>query len=164
MKRITVFFLVILLLLTVSACDSSSSSNANTVKFYYCSQNMEYHSKSGSMVIEKFNAGSRLSDLTYLLTQYLDGPQEDNYISPFPEGTAISQVSLQDNVVHATLTNELASLTGADLTLACACLTLTILDITKAESVVISAESAMLNNADYITMDASCILLLDAAK
>lgn len=164
MKRNVAFLLGILLTCMLCACNAPANSKSSTVSFYYNAEDMVHNASYGSLKTEKFNAGSFSTDYEYLISRYLEGPTKSSHTSPFPVGVKLSHFSIQDNVAHVILTNEMAALTGADLTLACACLTMTILDFTQVESVQISTESAMLNNTDYITMDASCILLVDSVK
>ena len=163
MKQNIALLLCLLVCFGLCACGVSSSRSSNSVKFYYRVEDIKYNSDARVIESETFEAGSRRSDLEYLIKKYLSGPNNSAFLSPFPSGVKLSHIAIQDNTVNIILSNELSSLAGYDLTVACACLTLTVLDITQAASVRISAESALLNNAEYIDMDASCIHLLDNA-
>jgi len=163
MKKVTAMILCLFLCCTICSCNMSSDQSSTAVSFYYTTDIIHY--KTNSNVIEKeiFDAGAQRSDLEYLLTTYLSGPTNDKMISPFPPAVKLSQATVKDNTVNIVLSNEFAMLAGHELTIACACLTLTALNITQAESVLISADSALLNNTEFISMDGSCIYLVDAA-
>ena len=163
MKRNIALLICLLICCEMCACGVSPGRSSSSVKFYYRLEEISYESGTNVVNSETFDAGSHRSDLEYLIQKYLAGPRTSKLSSPFPNGVKLSHITVQDNAVNIILSNDLATLTGYELTVACACMTLTILDITQAESVLISAESALLNNAEYITMDASCIYLLDGA-
>ena len=72
-------------------------------------------------------------------------------------------ISQENGTVYVTLSPEITLLTGVDLTMACGCLTLTILSLTEAQQVQIRSVSGLLDGQRSITMDKNTLLLLDGA-
>ena len=96
-----------------------------------------------------------------LLTLYLKGPNSDRLVSPFPTGCRLVECTVKNEKVTIVLSNELANLTGYDLTLACACLTLTASSLYPECAVQIRAESELLDGMTDITMTSEDLLLID---
>ena len=65
------------------------------------------------------------------------GPTSEELRSPLPSGTRIHS-EIQDDQILLTLSDDALTLSDLDYSLACACLTLTCLDITDADSVTVS--------------------------
>jgi len=59
------------------------------------------------------------------------------------------------------LCDEFATLKGLDLTIACACLSRTVIALTGCHEVIISAESMQLDGKNFITLSRDSYLLLD---
>ena len=161
MKRLTAILLLCAIALSLGACNDRQEKIQVPVNFYYPRQEATYGA-SDSLIAPVTAEGMGYSnDPVGLLTVYLQGPGDNRYRSPFPEGTRIVSMELVNGIVRLTLSENFAALTGMDLTIACACLTLTALDLTGANSVRISAEGTTLSGSDYIRMDRSCLTLLD---
>lgn len=172
MKRSVRIILSTLVLSLLCACALLSNGPKEPVSFYYTRPRDEYESDRNNEVIgkedavivsEQREAEGHRDDLNYLLSQYLRGPQDINLMSPFPDRAALTNVVLRDDTLFVTLTEEFASLSGIDLTVACACLTRTCLSITEASQVTIAVENSLLDGAKSITMSESTLLLLDSA-
>ena len=71
-------------------------------------------------------------------------------------------MELSENSALVILNDATARLTGLDLTIACACLTATVCDMTGVQMVTIKAETQLLDGNKSITMQRDHLLLLDS--
>lgn len=158
------FRLLILLLGIALLCGCTGRLGSDGMQFYYLCSEVEYNSPSGVITPVTANGVDRSAPLDQILEQYLSGPDNDGLLSPFPEETKLLSVEQKDDTIYLVFNARLGSLTGMDLTLACACLTMTCLDLTDAANVSIRAEGAMLDGAQQITMNADSLVLLDSTQ
>ena len=149
MKRL--FSLLLLIALFLSSCGDRLK---EPVTFHYIRQGYA-EDMSSVLGSEQREASGHREDLSYLMALYLMGPADDELLSPIPRGTSILSVKQEDHTVSIHLTDTDDSMTDAQFTLACSCLTLTCLEITDAEYVTI-------NSGDRsVTMRADSLLLQD---
>ena len=155
MKR--VFILVLLAALLLSGCGFFSSRVQDPVLFYYQVVNFRLGQSDGAVAAEERDGTGHITDVDYLLRLYLAGPLAEDLISPFPADVELSTVRTGQNKVTVTLKGDPSSLSETQKTLACACLTLTCLEITSEESVTI------VWGEETFTMDRSIITLFDSS-
>ena len=151
MKRI--FCMMLALCLLLSGCGSLGERIREPVTFHYLCT--EYQEKLCCVIVsEEREASGHAGDLSYLLALYQIGPSNDALCSPLPDGTRIRSSTL-DGQILLELSDEAQSLSDLDFSLACACLTLTCLDIADCESVTVTC-------ADRIrTMTRTSLILHD---
>lgn len=149
MKRI--LSLCLLLCLILCGCGQRLK---EPVTFYYLNANFE-EDMSTVILSEQREASGHRDDLSYLLALYLMGPTEDDLRSPIPRGTRIYTSAYSKDSVELHLSDTEKTMTDAEFSLACACLSLTCLDLTDAQSVTISSGSRSL------TMSRDALLLSD---
>jgi len=149
MKRIIPLFLLLSLLL--SACGDRIR---EPVTFYYVRANYE-QDMSAIIASEEREASGHRNDLSYLLALYFMGPADEDLQSPVPRSTSLFNIFREDSTITLDLSDTATTMTDAEFTLACSCLTLTCLEITDAESVVINSGSRSL------TMNAETLILKD---
>lgn len=163
MKKAICLFLCCICLLLCFGC-SEEAPDASEVPegplFYYPTAQLAY--QPGSKAID---AEARVmpaqADLAQMLNIYFLGPETAQLLSPFPSGLRIVKTTVVDKTVYITVSDHLTELTGLALTMACSCLTLTTLELTGAENVVINAQDALLDGQKSITMDKNNLLLTD---
>lgn len=164
MKRYLCIVIMISCLLCMSACSARSGKSIRSpVNFYYCAETMQYNSEDGVIRAEireakGFDAGSELFDIINL---YFKGPEDSSFQSPFPADVTLKRCSINDGVLQVILSNHISQLEGFDLTIACACLTKTLLEITQADAVEIRAEGGRMGDSISVTMSHETLLLLD---
>lgn len=167
MKRLTCLILCGIVLLSMTACTQKQEKFTEPVNFYYLrdqSQENIHHGSDDSVIVPEIREGYGLrDDVSLLLKSYLAGPVSDTCRSPFPAGTVLKNWSMDGTTLCVTLSNQLAGLTGVDMTLACACLSKTLMELTGASAVRIQAESLELDGKVSITMNQSILILLDEA-
>ena len=161
MKKLFCLMLIISLLLCGCATEEPIE---NPVLFYYRVENVGYFSTEGVIDSERREAGIRGDDYEYLLNQYLLGPEGQGFAATFPKGTAVMSLKEEDQRLDIQLSANFAQLTGLDLSLACACLTLTACRLTGAKTVRIRADNAMLDGSETITMEYSRLVLEDLCR
>lgn len=159
MKNVLCFFLILALLF---AAGCSNGEKPEGTPFYYCVVNPSY-SQGSTAINEEYRSEVPRDSLMATLEVYLRGPESSDLVSPFPDGLQVLSVSQEGDILLLTVSMELTTLSGLDLTMACGCLTLTCLALTDAEQVQISSIYGLLDGQRTITMDENTLLLLDAA-
>lgn len=163
MKRILVIMLVLVLCISVAGCAKDEVTIENPVSFYYRRSELSYEGNSGVIMQEVRESGGSEQSVITLLAMYFQGPVSTGMDRTFPYGTQPISLQLQDNRAHILLSSHIANLKGIDLSIACACITMTLIELTGVSSVEIKAEHALLNDAESIIMDKETLLLLDDA-
>lgn len=165
MKRFLCIILCLLLLLSMTACGHKKEEFTDPVHYYYLrvqSQDNIHHGSDDSVMLPEVREGhGLLEDTGRLLENYLAGPVSETCRSPFPAGTVLVGWEMDGTTLCVTLSDQAAELTGIDLTLACACLARTFMELTGAGAVRIRAESLELDGKVSITMNQSILVLLD---
>lgn len=162
MKHLTCLFLCLVLLLSFNGC-AANEEIEEPVQFYYLKAEVTYDKAEGVIAPEIRDAGVHRNDLPYLLNLYFQGPKSEVFISPFQQGLALIHATQEDQELYLVLDNSLTDLVGLDLTLACACITKTCLELVPVSTVHISVEDGLLDGAHSIDMNANTLLFLDEA-
>lgn len=131
--RIPCLILVVGLLL--SGCSFFGDRIREPVTFHYLCGN--YQEELCCVIVsEERETSGHTQDLSYLLALYLMGPTEEDHASPLPSDTRITS-EIADGHILLELSGISPAMSDIDFSLACACLTLTCLDIVDAEDVTI---------------------------
>ena len=167
MKRFVSIILAALLLISLCGCGTNTQDKFNDpVNFYFLRDKTETvkHSDETSVLVPLIREGDGIrSNLLLLLNRYLSDPGAEGFRSPFPRGTSVISVRNDENLVEITLTDSIAEYSGLDLTLACACLSYTIMELTGTQGVRICAENKTLDGHSSITMDQAHLVMIDLA-
>lgn len=155
MKRLISLALVLCLML--SGCGTSGERIMEPVTFYYLQSKYSYGSEGAVIASEEREASGHRRDLNYLLALYLMGPSSEALISPVPQGTRILSVEQEGTTIQLSLSDAAGTLTDAEFSLACACLTLTCLDLTEVEAVTVTCGSRS------VTMSHENLTLFDSS-
>ena len=149
MKRVIVLLICISLL--VCGCRELVS---DPVTFYYVRK--EYQEDMTDIIAsEEREAAGHRDDLSYLLQLYLMGPSDAELVSPLFTGTRILSVEYADGIINLELSDTSKTMTDTEFSLACACLTLTCMDLTDA------SEVNIISGNRSVTMDQSNLMLFD---
>lgn len=158
-SRFLLFFWCVLLLL--SGCvESARSGFTEPMSCSYLRRTPEYGVEDGVIASETREASGHSADLRYLFSMYLNGPTDQSLISPFPNNTRLVSISIDDEMLEITLSEEFTKLENAELTLACACITKTALGICDVNSVRVIAESEDHPAVDFL-LQKDQLLLFD---
>lgn len=159
MKKLIAIVISLLLLPGICGCQKQEQ-QPEGIAFYYCVTELSFGIQDKAIEAE-YRQGITKDHWANVLDLYLRGPETAGLRSPFPAGLKTVATSMEQNTAYITVTEELASLSGLELTLACASLAMTCLELTGAETIVISADGALLDGQKSITIDANTLLLLD---
>ena len=151
MRRIVCLLLAVILLI-MPGCSKEDKAQTATVRFYYKTNPIEFNSDSGVISVETRTLRQDQSDYYGILSQYLNGATTRNCISPFPAGTSLEEVSINDNDASVVLSSHLSLLTDYELSIACVCLARTVFDLADVQSVQISCLNNYLNGEPSITI------------
>ena len=153
MKRILCIFLIFSLLFPLAGC---SKGIQDEVVFYYRREKFEYGIEDSVVVPEQRDVTGHKGDLSFLISLYLMGPLEEELESPFPTSTRLISVTPVVGALRIELSKLSDSFTDSQFTLACACLTLTCLELTNVQEVTITSGERS------ITMDRDALVLYDS--
>lgn len=153
--------ILILSLLLLPACNTPEKKIQDPVFFYYRQLELDYGANPGVLNKEVREAAGHRQDYSYLLTEYFKGPADFSSYNPFPSNTSLKEFSLQGDTAFVDLNYSFSSLTGLDLSIACACITLTVCEMTGSRQVTISAQHGLLDGTPSITMTPDSLLMLD---
>lgn len=126
MKKCLSILLVILTFVSLTACVDQEYEYPVDFYFLRGEDNILYSESDGVITYETREAG-RGDDLKYLLDLYFKGPADETLVSPFPEGLHVVSVYSNEGILELKLSDHFSSLTGIELTLACACIAKTCL-------------------------------------
>ena len=161
MKKIVAFFLIFAVAATLLGCTPPPNEYEEPVKFYYLRSELNYGSSDSVISHELFEAEGHRDDYEYLIRQYLKGPTSDALARTFPRNVSVSGFSVEADHAYLELSSQFSILSGMDLSIACACLTKTITELTGTKTLHISADNSLLDGATSITMRVEDVLLLD---
>ena len=145
--KLRILCLILVFCFLLSGCSFFGERIREPVTFYYLCKNYQ-ENLCCVLTPEEREASGHTGDLPYLLALYLMGPTDDEHMSPLPSETHITS-SFEGETIILTL-SDTASLSDIDYSLACACLTMTCLDMSDAEKVIIRSgdrEKVMTRNS-----------------
>lgn len=150
MKRMAGFICFLLILIGMASCNQKESF-VEPVVFYYPRSEFGI-GKDDSVISQEIREGTQLN-VNKLLDSYFLGPLDAQLANPFPEGTRLISMNTEELTLYLTLSDEFASLAGIELTVACASIAKTCKELTGAETVVIRAETMLINGYASVTAD-----------
>ena len=163
MKRILCLFLVCALCLPLLGCKPKSEDIEDPVNFYYrrSVDTITFGKADGVITSEQREAAGHRDDPAYLINLYLKGPAGTGMNRTFPKGVELVKFSLEGGCAYITVSDFFSTLTGINLTLACACLTLTVCELTGAKQLTVSTSNTLLDGNRTVTMTPEDLLFLD---
>ena len=159
MKNTLCCFCAFIILMSLCACHQNANQVIAPANFYYLTDPSNYQAKAITPEIRE-TAGIS-NDLTTLLQLYLDGPVSENYINPFPKNVTVLSIDVANTTASIQLSSRFTQLSDADMTSACACLTLTVLELTQRHRLTITSVDAFGNIIYTASMTKDHILLSD---
>ena len=159
MKRIISILLIFASLIALSACSKKVQSPVN---FYYTDADFKLGSDQSMIVAETRDAGEYKDQYTELLSVYFKGPIDPQYNSPFPSGTSLVSLEIGNTRAFVVVSQHLSMLNGHQLTIACACIGKTLLEMVDVRSVEIKAKSSLLNGMQSIILSENDLFLWDS--
>ena len=133
MRKVLCLTLTLLLLGGLLGCHYNESGDIlEPVEYFYPrkSESFIYGSDDGVISSEIREASGHTNDLHYLISMYLRGPQDPALRSPFPAGSVLEEIRVENDTLYTRFSEEFAVLENMELTLACTALARTCLSMT----------------------------------
>lgn len=159
MKKWICLFLILSLLLPLFGCAQPTDGFENPISFYYRRKDVSFSTTDGVISADIREAGNM--DYISLLALYFRGPENSQLQRTFPEGTALKSIQIDGNHVFITLSDVFSTLTELDLSIACACLTRTVCEMTGTTQLTVRTENGLLDGNKTIQMSLKNVVLLD---
>lgn len=152
--------LVLVLLTGCAAAIESRTQSINPIDFYYCRSEPLYGSETGAIDFETAELGRKDVTVEQIMQRYLSGPESEQLRSPFPQGLVCTRTELDGTTLSVYLSSEYSALSGVELSLASACLSMTLTQIEFVDSVrVLSSDgrtpAQLLEPEQFVLFDAS---------
>jgi len=161
MRKTVSMLICLLMLLSMAGCAREAKKIQKPVNFYYRQSTVAYDQDGGVIGSELRESLGNENNIKALLSLYLDGPVSENLSQTFPEDVFVVSVNCTDGVAKVVFSYQFAALSGIDLTIACACVTMTVMELTGMETVQISAAGALLDQCESIIMDKNALFTTD---
>lgn len=144
-------------LLIVVVCLLSGCGNKEEASFFYRRGAFQYGTEDGVIVSEVRDVTGHATNLPFLISLYLMGPLDKNYVSPFPSDVKLLYVSLMDDNLTVSLTDS-SAMSESEYILASTCMALTCIEITNAKTVTVtSADRSVVIDPELLTLYDSMI-------
>lgn len=153
---LTVIGLLLLCACGTSAEEPQKSGDREEYSLYFAARDDKLDSAVGSETCELPEMGDTVEEMVALL---FAGPTSQDLVSPFPEGVALKNWSLEDGILKLNLSEQYNSLSGIGLTIADYCITLTMCQLPKINTVIIAVEGELISFRDHQALRASDVLL-----
>lgn len=161
--QLLALLLAALALAGCAAVKSQQEQYLNPIRFYYLSREGGHNAETGALDYQTVDLVRNDRAVADIAAEYLKGPTTWVLASPFPDGTSCEAVWLEDGVLYLRMSQEYAQLAGIRLTMANACLTLTMMQLDFVQSVRIETSGSMLSNQNEAAFTADSFLLADRA-
>lgn len=159
MKRCMSLICAMALLLSLCACSNTKPAVVKPVNFYYKTDPANYQAE--SITAEIRDSDGYEEDLKGLIQLYVDGPVSKDYLNPFPRRLTVESITVNNTTVEVQFNARFSLLSDLDMTTACACLTMTILELTQRHRLIITAVDKSGNVIYTGSMTRDHILLSD---
>ena len=162
MKRITLTFMALILLFSFCGCGQTSDPDIITPTAFYYHNNLDEKEEFNNVFVAEIREGALYqNDHISLLNNYLDGPESENLINPFPHGLEVVSLDTKKDTAYIVLSDQIAKINSIDFTMACSCLSLTLFELTQCNYVQISAENSLLSDQESILISRDTLMLAD---
>lgn len=159
-----IFVMIILLCMLLCGCQVKSDALQEPVTVYYRLANISYGTIDSVIAPTDMESAGHTGDYTYLLNLYLTNDTSEEFARTFPKATMLVSIKMDALTAKVVLSDSFATLTGIDLTIACACLTQTVISLTGCQEVIISTKTQKLDGQNFITLSKDSFLFLDESS
>ena len=162
MKQITLSIVILSLFISLCGCGQTSEPNVVMPTVFYYHTDLNSKEDFNDIFVAEIREGVQYQDdHILLLNSYFAGPESENLVNPFPSGLDAVSLEATGDTAYVVLSEKIAKLSALDLTMACSCLSLTLLELTQCDYVQISAENNLLADQEFITIGRDTLLLSD---
>lgn len=135
------------LLFLASGCSLFTVTSSTDSWLLYYLNNSASDDSNGLVVSESRTIDMSDNTIAAALQAYFNGPDNANYISPFPKGTKVLKWSAESGTLVVTLSNEYKKLSGVNLSLAQCCLTMSLCGLENIKKIAILTENEVFSDA-----------------
>lgn len=162
-RRLLAAALALALLLSAGCAQKQSQQTAavQPFDFYYRTAQTGYKGDSGVIAAQTRELGEQMPELPELFALYLQGPDDDALVLPFPQDTELVSAVCTEGVLTLRLSGGYGTLTGINASIADACITRTMLQLSGVNRVCIMAVSATGAVLRQTTLSEEDLLLAD---
>ena len=161
MKKTLSFLLAFLLIAALWGCNPQEPPLESPAKFYY-PVDSSYRKNNDMVIKSELREGTGYkNNLLAFTDRYMNGPVSGELISIFPEDCYPVSICKNGETITVYMSPSFAKLTGIDLTLACACLSVTLMDFTGVSTVNICVKDTKLDGHRTIVMTRDSFCLQD---
>lgn len=164
MKKKYCVCLIIILLLSLCSCAAKQQPPEGAIAFYYQRSSIDPAEYDGVISKDYQVLSVDSSNYTSVLNIYLQGPVSDPLHRVFPTGITLIELDIHGKQADVVLGGTFDTLAGMEQTIFCACLTLTVCDLTGAEQLSIYREQDAADGEPVSVMRPEEIILLDDCK
>lgn len=161
MKRLFCLIICMTLLFSLTAC--SPKPLEEPASFYYLRSTTVFQGSDGVTAPEERELAGISGDLNAIVELYCAGPVTSDLESPLPHDARVLSHTLKDGVLTLNFNRSLANLEDIDLTLAAGCLVRTFLPLTGADTLVLTAEGALLNGQSAMNLCLADLQIRDSS-
>lgn len=140
--------LLALLLVCLLGCATNQTVEHKSLDFYYQKASAALGAELGILGIEKWGYQGETPTFETILQAYLEGPQGDEFVSPFPRGLEIEYVALENNLLTIQFNSVYDTVSGYDKTIMDGCLLNTLTQFSDVSSVVLETQQSK-NTQDF---------------
>lgn len=155
--------LAVLLLVGCAAVTAEQTKYVNPMNFYYLSREGGHDAQSGALAYQTVDLLRSDRTVEDVVEEYLQGPDSWSLRSPFPAGTTCEGIWMDADVLCLRMSEEYAQLSGIYLTLANACLTMTMQQLDFVNGVRIVTDETTLSEQNRTALAMSDFVLSDKA-
>ena len=159
MKKIICIILILSLSAPLFGCGQTELRSPGT--FYYYRTETIFSDTDGVLAPEAHELYGIEDDLDAILALYCEGPTDRKLENPLPSGCAVPRYTLEEETLKLHFDEDFAALTGVELTIAAGCLARTFLPLTGAETLILTADGALLNGETAMSLTLSDLGLRD---
>lgn len=164
MKKTYYLFLILSLLISLWGCSANRQKPEGSVTFYYQRSNINPEESNSAIATDSRVLPDNANDNISILNTYLQGPVTDPLHKIFPTGITLVSLDLTNENAVVILGGTYATLSGMEQTMFCACMTLTVCDLTGTKQVTIHRAQELPEGGNAITMRPEEIVLWDDCK
>ena len=160
MMKVCKILLCLLFLFVCVGCTPRQNLQKPVI-FYYCLNDIDHIEERAVFGTEKREGASFTGDISALINTYLQGPESDELYSPFPEGSRVTNIEHEGNVLTLYLSREFNNLPLEKLSLAVSCMVRTVYDNSTFLVIVLKPDGAFVDGSTYKTYTADSFLYAD---
>lgn len=161
MKRFTLILLTILLSVGSLGCQKDDVQLQKPAKFYYRNEEVNYGTEDGLIAYELQETSHIGADLYQLILQYQKGPVSESLVNPLSQDINITAVENYGGVITVSTDTSFHQLSGIDRSVACACISMTLLDYTEAKYIKFYIVDDFLGEKESLIFSRKDMQLLD---